>query len=132
MKKNNISPWLYWTPRVLAILMLLFMTVFSWDVFDENLGFWGTVLGLLIHNLPVIVLAIVLWISWKKREIVGAVAFILAGLLYIFGCIMKAINGGFQWYYLLWILIIAGPLFAIGILFLMNWINRRKREGKKR
>ena len=33
----------------------------------------------LIHNIPALLLAIIVWISWKY-EIVGGVAFILAGL----------------------------------------------------
>jgi len=129
-KENKIPKYLYWTPRVLAILMLLFMALFSLDVFDEKLGFWGTVLGLLIHNLPVIVLAIVLWASWKKREFIAAIAFIFIGLFFLSRYIMTAVTNGFEWYYLSYSLIIVAPLFVIGALFLMNWLKGRK--GKKR
>ena len=126
MKKTNkinkkVPKWMYWTPRIASIVMLLFLAIFSFDVFEEGLGFWGTALGLFMHNLPVIILAVVLWISWK-REIVGGIAFILAGLLYT----ISKINA------LPYSLIIAGPLFAIGILFLMNWKRKKKRKENKK
>jgi len=130
-KASHIPKWLYWTPRVLAILMLLFMTLFSLDVFDERLGFWGTLLGLFMHNLPVIVLAIVLWASWKKREIIAAVAFIFIGLFFLSRYIMTAVINGFEWYYLSWSLMIVAPLFAIGALFLVNWLRKRKDKREK-
>jgi hypothetical protein len=119
---KKIGVGVYWTPRVLSILFILFLALFSLDVFDEHLGFWGTALGLFIHNIPSLVLLIVLLISWK-REIVGGVAFILAGLLYIVSVLMK---NHFQWYMLSWSLIIAGPAFLIGILFIIGWRKKRK------
>ena len=122
---KNIPKWMYWTPRVGAIVMLLFLVMFSLDVFEMKLGFWGTLLGLFMHNLPVIILAIAVWIAWK-REIVGGIAFILVGLFYISRYIVSAIAGEFEGYMLFYSLIVAGPLFAIGILFLMNWKMKKK------
>ncbi len=78
------------------------------------------------HNIPVFVLLIVLLISWK-HEIVGGIAFILAGLLYIFGLVITGLTStGFQWYYLSWSLIIAGPAFVIGILFILGWLKKKR------
>jgi hypothetical protein len=120
--KKKISKFIYWTPRTLSILFLLFLAMFSLDEFGNGYGFWGTILGLFMHNIPVFILAIVLWISWK-REIVGGITFILAGLLYIFVTLGR---NQFQKYTLAWSLIIAGPAFLIGILFLINWYKKKK------
>ena len=109
---------LFWAPRILAILFILFLAIFSLDIFDENLGFWGTILGLFMHNLPSLVLIAVLVVSWK-REIVGGIAFILAGLLYI--VITLLFKHPLEWYMLTWFLLISGPAFLIGILFLLGW-----------
>jgi len=109
--------YLYWTPRILAILFILFLAMFSLDIFEGNYGFWGTILGLIMHNIPVFILIIVLIISWK-HEIVGGIIFILAGLFYIITLLM---NPQLEWYMLSWSLLIAGPAFLIGILFLLNW-----------
>ena len=73
--------------------------MFSLDIFDGNYGFWGTVLGLFMHNIPVFILLIVLLVSWK-REIVGGVAFILAGITYLLFILINIIKTGFEWYYL--------------------------------
>lgn len=116
---------IYWTPRILSILFLLFLAMFSLDVFGEGLGFWQTALAFLMHNLPVIVLAVILYISWRY-EIVGGIAFIIAGFFYAALVLRSAISNGFEWYYLAWILQISGVAFLIGGLFLVGW-SRRKR-----
>jgi hypothetical protein len=110
---EKINRFIYWTPRILSIIFLLFLAAFSLDVFEMKLGFWGTVLGLFMHNIPVFILAIVLWISWK-REIVGGIFFILAGLLYIATMLTNILKNSF-----------AGPAFLIGILFIINWFKKR-------
>jgi hypothetical protein len=122
--ETKLNKFIYWTPRILSIMFLCFLVIFSLDVFDEGLGFWGTLLGLLIHNIPVFILAIILWISWK-REIVGGIVFTLAGALYIVMILINALRGGFGWYMISWVLLIAGPAFLIGILFIINWLKRK-------
>ena len=92
-----------------------------------NLGFWGTIVGLFMHLIPSFALIINLIISWKY-EIVGTIAFILAGIFYI---IMVFMNS-FEWYMLSWILTIAVPLILTGILFWVNWHLKRKNKKSKR
>src|SRR3989344_1802013 len=80
INKNNMpkktGKFVYWAPRILSIIFVAFLMLMSLDIFDMKLNFWQTVLGLLMHNLPALVLLVVLIISWKY-EIVGGVAFIL-------------------------------------------------------
>jgi len=120
--KQKISRWLYWTPRVISILFLLFLALFSLDIFDSCSGFWNCALGLLMHNIPVFILAIILWISWK-REWIAALTFFIAGLLYIY---LTLFRNNFQVYYLTWIIQISGVAFVIAYLFWLNWIRRKK------
>ena len=123
--KKKIGKFVYWTPRILSILFILFLAMFSLDVFDMNLGFWGTIVGLLMHNIPVFFLLVVLLISWK-HEIVGGIVFILAGVLYIASMLMTMLKNPFEWYMLSYSLIIAGPAFFIGTFFLINWFKKKK------
>jgi hypothetical protein len=118
-KTNNF---VYWTPRVLGIIFILFLMMFSLDVFEPGLTPWQIVVGLFIHNIPALFLLIVLIISWK-REIVGGVFFILAGVLYILALVL---NRRFEWYMLSWVLTISGPAFLIGNLFMINWSKKRR------
>jgi hypothetical protein len=122
MKKRKVSKFVYWAPRILSIAFLLFLAMFSLDVFGNGYGFWETVVGLLMHNIPVFVLAALLWISWK-HEMVGAWTFFIAGILYI---ILTLVRTQFEWYLLSWVLTISGPAFVIGYLFLLNWKKKRK------
>jgi hypothetical protein len=119
---ENINKYLYWTPRVLSIIFILFLAMFSLDVFSPDLTFWQIALGLFMHNIPVFLLTAILIISWK-REIVGGIVFILAGLLYI-GMLLA--NPQLEWYTLSWSIVIAGPAFLIGTLFLITWFKKRK------
>jgi hypothetical protein len=125
MKKSNkprkISKWLYWSPRILSILFLLFLAMFSLDVFGNNYTFWETVLGLFMHNIPVFILLIILIISWK-HELVGGIGFILGGLLYIY---LTLGRNPFEWYMLSWIIQISGLAFLIGVLWILNWKKKR-------
>lgn len=119
--KEKISKFVYWVPRILSILFISFLALMSLDVFSPELSFWETVFGLFMHNLPALVLLVVLLISWKY-EIVGGIAFILAGLLYF----IILIRNSFEWYMLSWIIQISGIAFLIGILFLVGWFKKKK------
>jgi hypothetical protein len=120
---------LYWLPRILSILFILFLSLFSLDIFDSCNSFFSCALGLIMHNVPVFILIVLLVFSWK-REWLGGVVFILGGLLYIF---MLLMNPVFEWYMISWSITIAGPSFIVGILWLLNWKARKneKRTNKK-
>ena len=119
--KKKLNKYVFWIPRILSTMFILFLMLFSLDVFDMKLNLWQTILGLFIHNIPAFILLAVLIISWKY-EIVGGVAFILAGFLYL----IMITRNQFEWYMLSYSFIIAGPAFLIGIMFLMNWFHKKK------
>jgi hypothetical protein len=119
--EQKINKFIYWAPRVLSIMFLLFLAMFSLDIFSMRLSPWETAVGLFMHNIPVLVLAIILLISWKY-EIIGGIVFILAGLLYM----TMVLKNPFEGYAISYSLIIAGPAFLVGILFIINWIKKRK------
>ena len=116
-----MNKFIYWTPRILSIIFILFLALFSLDVFSPGLSYWQIAVGLFMHNIPALVLLVVLLISWKY-EIVGGIAFILAGLLYIFLLLIKP---RLEWYMLFWALQISGPAFLIGILFIIGWFKKK-------
>jgi hypothetical protein len=120
---KKINRFVYWAPRILSIIFILLLMLFSLDVFAENLSFWETALALFMHNIPALILLVLVIISWK-HELVGAITFILAGLLYIIWTSSNVSIGTA----LSWSLQIAGPAFLIGILFLIGWLNKKKTE----
>lgn len=122
---KTIDKFIYWTPRVLSIFFVLFLALFSLDVFEGSYGFWGTVLALFMHNIPALILLAISILSWK-REIIGGIGFILAGLAYMGLILPEIISTGFEWYYLAWAVQISGVAFLVGILFLVGWSKRRR------
>ena len=120
--EKRIGKFVYWTPRFFGILFVLFLMMFSLDVFNSGLTFWQIIIGLFIHNIPALILLFVLIISWKY-EIVGGIIFILAGLFYTVMLIYKT---DFQWYMISSLVLISFPSFITGILFMICWLNKRK------
>jgi hypothetical protein len=116
MNKNTKRA-LFWAPRVLGILLAIFLSMFALDVFGQGYGFWGTILALLIHLVPIYVLVIVLVIAWRW-EWVGAVLFIAFAIFYVVW-----FRGRFPF---TTYLVISGPLVLVGALFLVSWIYRRE------
>lgn len=104
-KKSKISVWI---PRILAIGYLLFLAMFSLDVLEEGKGWTEMAVGLLIHNIPVLILALVLAIGWKRKRIAG-VGFVAAAFYYV---IMVRGEIGVS-------LVIAGPALVVGLMFLL-------------
>ncbi len=123
--EKKINNFIYWAPRISGIIFVLFLMMFSLDVFEPGLTMQQIVVGLFVHNIPALFLLIIIIISWK-HEIIGGIVFIFAGLLYI---LMLAMNPKFEWYMLSWSAIIAGPAFFIGILYIINWRKKNKITG---
>jgi hypothetical protein len=110
--KTPVRRLLFWTPRVLCILFAVFISLFALDVFGEGHGFWEMFLGFLIHLIPTGILLAVLAISWRW-EWVGGILFIALGMAYLV----------MSWNKVHWLAYVAisGPLFLIGVLFLIGW-----------
>lgn len=107
---------LFWAPRVLTILFAIFVSLFALDVFGEGYDLWETVLALLIHLIPTGIILIILALSWRW-EWIGGGMYIALGAWYLFG-----MGGRVHWSAYL---VISGPLFLIGVLFLINWWYRK-------
>jgi hypothetical protein len=116
MMNKTLKQVLFWTPRVAGILFVLFLSLFALDIFDMQLGFWGTVVGLFMHLIPSILLAIAIVVAWK-REWVGAMLFVGWAAWYVM--FMR----GFDWSKYA---IIAGLPVLIGLLFLAGWVWRKQ------
>jgi hypothetical protein len=112
---------LYWTPRILGLLFAAFISMFALDVFDEHRGFWDTAVALAMHLIPTAILLVVLILSWRW-EWIGGVVFLGLGALYL-----VKFWGRFHWSAYA---MIAGPLFLLGILFLLNWSRRSELRAK--
>lgn len=118
--KPIIKRLIRWTPRTLCILFAAFLSIFALDVLGGPYSLQETILALLIHLIPTWILLAVLAFSWRW-EWVGAIAFTALGAWYLI-----ASWGRFHWSAYA---VISGPLFLLGLLFLVSWIVRTPRRG---
>ncbi len=119
--QNKVSGFLFWTPRIVSILFILFLSIFSFDVFDSCKGFFQCAGALFMHSIPSLLLLVFLVVAWKY-ELVGAIGFFGFGLFYI---ITMAFNAPSILIGISWALIIAGPAIIVGALFFWNWMKKR-------
>ncbi|HLC63543.1 MAG TPA: hypothetical protein VJJ21_04460 [Candidatus Nanoarchaeia archaeon] len=114
MPKNKI---IYWTPRILAIILLAFISTLSLDVFSSQLKWYEYFGALLMHLIPSLILAAAIALSWKY-ELIGGVIFIALGIIYI----LMAKGFPISVY-----LIMTGIPLIIGVLFILNHFVKKKR-----
>jgi hypothetical protein len=88
------------------------------DVLDEHFGFWQAAGALLLHLIPVGLLLVLLAVAWRWGGL-GALLYVALGVLF----------NVFPPRPLLWSVhvVMSGPLFVIGGLFLIDWTRREIR-----
>lgn len=109
---------LLWSPRVLGILVCLFLSVFALDAYGGGKTFFQATPDFLIHIAPMVVLLGVVAISWRW-EWVGGLVFTGLALAYAY---MARLHPA-------WILGISGPLLLVGILFFLSWTLHLRLHG---
>jgi hypothetical protein len=97
---------LLWGPRILGILVGLFVGVFALDALDEGIR------AFLVHTMPAVFLLLVVAVSWRREWVGGAIFSFLA-----------VAHGVFAWRrgHADWLLAISGPVLLVGVLFLWSW-----------
>jgi len=119
---------IYWFPRVLCILAILFVSLFALDAFSSDESFWGQIGDFLVHLIPSFILTAVLILAWK-RELIGGIIFIIIGV----GLSPSIFLGNYHMNHSIWIsssiiLMITFPFAVTGILFLLS--NKLRKEKK--
>lgn len=114
---GQVSPRLtriiHWAPRIAAILIIFFISLFSLDVFSMDAPPLELLGGFLIHNIPSIGMLALLIVAWK-RPAVGFVAFLVAGVLFALFFVRDAGS-------LPNLLIFVFPILLIAGLFYADW-----------
>jgi len=109
---------IYLLPRVLSIGFVLFLSLFSLDVFSAYSG-WNAVLPFLIHLIPSFIVLAVILIAWK-HDLAGAIVFMGLAALYVF---IVGFDRSWSWY-----LAISGSATVVGLLFLLSWFKKGKQK----
>ena len=117
---------LFWTPRVVAMLYIAFLSMFALDVFSEEHGLWRILAALSIHLIPSFVLLVGLILAWRW-EWIGAALYAAAGVLYVASTVGRPVEPAVK---MNWILAMAGPTFLVAALFLANWLKHDELHPK--
>lgn len=110
----RLAKFIYRTPRIAGILIILFVGMFSLDVFSMNASFWEMVGGFIMHSLPAICMAILLLLAWR-RPWIGCIAFAAASIYFLRFMIFNPLEQAGM------LLLFSGPLAVIAVLFWANW-----------
>ena len=110
---NKSGRLLLWSPRILGILVCLFLSLFALDAFDGAKSPLQALSDFAVHIMPMLFLLAVVGVSWRW-EWVGGLVF--TGLALAYAYLARD--------HMSWILVVAGPLLIVGVLFLYSWIHR--------
>jgi hypothetical protein len=110
-----MKKFLYWIPRILGILFILFLGLFALDVFVPGAPFTYMIVGFLIHLIPNFILSAVLIFAWRN-ELVGGLSFLLLFVVAIL--FFRAELAGF---------ILFSPLILIGSLFILDHFSLKRK-----
>lgn len=117
---------LHWTPRVLGILVILFISMFAFDSFSPDYTLWHNLLALLIHLLPSLIMLAVLLIAWKW-ELAGGIILTATGIAWsILIYVLNLKRTGIPGKALNVVLLLGLPLIVTGILFIIDHYNKSK------
>jgi glucose-6-phosphate-specific signal transduction histidine kinase len=104
---------LLWAPRVVGILVSLFVALFALDAFSEGKSVLQALPDFIVHLAPALLLLAVVLLSWR-REWIGALVFTCLAVWYAYAAR----------HHPSWILAISSPLLLAGALFFSSWRNR--------
>jgi hypothetical protein len=102
--------WLLWTPRVLAILVCAFLSLFALDAFGGGRSLSEALPAFALHVAPILMLLAVVAVSWRWEWVGG---WVFTGLALAYAYVARG--------HVSWVLWISVPLLAVGVLFAWNW-----------
>ena len=121
---------LYWAPRILCIIAILFLSLFALDSFGTGKSVLQQLGDFFMHMLPMFLLIVLLILAWKK-ELIGGIIFIAVGLCFT-PWIYKH-NYGMNhsiWLSLSAVLMVTFPFILVGILFVLSYFKQKRNNVK--
>jgi hypothetical protein len=101
---------LLWGPRILGMAVSAFLGLFALDAFSGGKPIVQALVDFTIHLAPALLLLAIVIVAWRW-EWLGGIAFI--GLAVAYGLMVNWRTD--------WMLVIAGPLVVVGLLYLWSW-----------
>jgi prolipoprotein diacylglyceryltransferase len=117
---------LYWIPRIIGILAILFVSFFALDSFSAGNTFWQNIFSFLMNLIPSFVLLVLLIVAWKWEK-TGGIILTISGLAFcIFVFVLNYKRNHSIAASLLIVVVICIPFVLAGILFIISHYRRKK------
>ena len=114
---GEIKSWLvkiiHWAPRLAAVSIIFFISLFSFDVFEMEASPLEKLGGFFMHSIPSIAMIVLLILAWK-RPAIGFIAFLTAAILFA----LRFVRG---LYSIPNLLLFVLPLLLVAFLFYVDW-----------
>jgi hypothetical protein len=107
----NLQKIFTWLPRVLALMLFAFYTLFTFDEPVLSIGF-------LIHNIPGLIILAATAVAWKK-PLIGSIIFDILGIvtIFFFNTYRETLN----------FLTLSLPFFIVSGLFIVDWVIKKNK-----
>jgi hypothetical protein len=113
--------WLKWAARIICILAIMFVMMFSMDCFEGGYSFKDALTCFAMHNIPAFLIIISLVIAWKW-EIIGGALLVIASIVMIY--YFKGFQGN------IWAIILASPFLLAGVIFILHeYLTKRRNRA---
>lgn len=106
---------LLWAPRILGLLVCLFLSLFALDAFEPGAPLRQSIPAFAIHVAPMAILLGIVALSWR-RPWLGGLVFSLVAVAYAWTAREHAT----------WVAAVSGPLLLVGALFFCSWTRQRR------
>lgn len=117
----------YWAPRILLIVAILFISLFALDSFSSSYTFWQNTAAFMLHLVPSFILIVLLIIAWKWEKTGGIILTLLGLVFCVFIFMVNYKRTHSLSFSLLLVLEICVPFVLAGILFILShYSNKRK------
>ena len=106
---------LLWAPRILGMLVCLFLSVFALDAFGGGKTFIQALPDFLVHIAPMLILLGVVSVSWRWQ--------------WVGGLVFTGLATGYAYFardHVSWLLVVGGPLLIVGVLFFWSWLHQEE------
>ena len=118
---------LQWTPRILCILAILFISLFALDSFSSERTFWQNTGAFLMHLIPSFVLLAILIVAWKWENIGGIILIIVGVVLCVYTFNLNYNQRHFTlWQSIINVSMLCLPFVLAGILFILSHRAKKK------
>lgn len=121
----------HWTPRLLCIGAILFVSMFALDAFEPGIPMGQQLLNFIMHMIPSFILMLLLFVAWK-RPFVGGIIFALIGIV----TSPLVYNLNYNRTHVVWtslsiILMITVPFIVIGALFILDHFLQKQNKQQQ-